>query len=92
MRFSQADSLIALDVGTDITVRMFFFILQTFISVCFENGLTYFQLRVMLIVWLNSAVKAFSVEANPLETLIVLSIAISPMFNLFDKGVEQRRK
>ena len=42
----------------------------------------------MLIVWLNSAVKAFSVEANPLETLIVLSIAISPMFNLFDKGVE----
>ena len=67
---------------------MFFFILQTFISVCFENGLTYFQLRVMLIVWLNSAVKAFSVDANPLETLIVLSIAISPMFNLFDKGVE----
>ena len=46
----------------------------------------------MLIVWLNSAIKAFSVEANPLETLIILSLAVSPMFNLFDKEVTRNRK
>ena len=75
----------ALDIGTEIAVRMLFFIIQTFISVCFENGLSYFQIRVVLIVWLNSALKAFSVEANPLETLVYISLAVSPLFNHFDK-------
>ena len=75
----------ALDIGTEIAVRMLFFIIQTFISVCFENGLTYFQIRVVLIVWLNSALKAFSVEANPLETFVYISLAVSPLFNHFDK-------
>ena len=83
--------MVLLDVGTEITVRMFFFIMQTIISFCFENGLTYFQMRVMVIVWLNSAIKAFSVEANPLETLIIISLAVSPMFNLCDKEVMKKR-
>ena len=73
-------------------MRLFFFIMQTFIGLCLENRLTYFQMRVMLIVWLNSAIKAFSVEANPLETLVVISLAVSPMFDLFDKKATRRKR
>ena len=81
-----------IDVGTEITVRMFFFVMQTMISVCLEENLSYFKMRLMLIIWLNSAIKAFSVEANPLETLIIISMAVSPMFNLFDEEVEKNRR
>ena len=81
-----------IDVGTEITVRMFFFVMQTMISVCLEENLSYFKMRLMLIIWLNSAIKAFSVEANPLETLIIISMAVSPMFNLFDEEVEKSRR
>ena len=72
-------------IGAEIAVRMLFLVIQTFTHICFDNGLTYFQIRLTLIVWLNSALKALSVEANPLETLVYISIAVSPLFNHFDK-------
>ena len=77
-----------LSVAADIGVRVLFMIVQLFIAFCFENGLSYFQLRVLLIVYLNSLIKAFSVDANPLESLIVISISISPLFDHFDKEME----
>ena len=73
-----------LDIAAEICVRFIFLGTQSLVSFCYDTGLTYFQLRVTLIIWLNSALKAFSVEANPLETLVYISIAVSPLFNHFD--------
>jgi hypothetical protein len=54
------------------------------------------KLRVLLCVWLNCAIKACSVEANPFETCIVLWIAIEPVFNHYDSALkasaEKRQK
>ena len=77
-----------LSVAADVSIRVLFMIVQLFMALCFENGLNYFQLRILLIVYLNSAIKACSVDASPLETLIVLSISISPLFDHFDEEME----
>ena len=71
---------------------MLFFVTQTFVHICYDDGLTYFQLRVTLIIWLNSALKAFSVAANPLETLLYITIAVSPLFNHFDQQYQRTRR
>ena len=77
-----------LSVAADVVIRVAFMIVQLCMALCFENGLNHFQLRILLIVYLNSAIKACSVEANPFETLIILSISISPLFDHFDKEME----
>lgn len=40
-------------------------------------------------IWVNCAIKACSVDANPFETFIVLWIAITPVFNSFDSTMKE---
>jgi hypothetical protein len=65
-----------------------FLIIQTLLVVFSESGVSYFQLRVLIVIWLNCAIKACSVDANPAETFAVLWIAVSPVFNHFDSSMK----
>jgi hypothetical protein len=58
----------------------------------YEGGVSPVQLRVLLILWANSLIKACSVEANPVETLLVLCIASGPIFDLIDNGMRVNTK
>ena len=42
------------------------------------------QLRITLIVWLNSLLKALAVGLNPFMLFVVLWVCISPVFNMLD--------
>ena len=50
----------------------------------YEAGVSPFQLRVLLLIWFNSLAKACSMEANPFECFVVLTIAFWPVFDYFD--------
>ena len=83
-------------LGFEIIIRAFFLLVQSCLLFAIEEGMSPFKLRILLCVWLNCAIKACSVEANPFETCIVLWIAISPVFQLYDNSLkesaEQRQK
>ena len=49
----------------------------------FGSGLTPIQLRVMLVTWIMNGIHFGAVGAYPVETLIVLAITLSPMFDKF---------
>jgi len=44
------------------------------------------------LLWANSFAKACSIEANPFETFILLTVAFSPVFNLLDNGMKDNTK
>ena len=50
----------------------------------YEGGVSSAQLRLILLLWANSFVKACSVEANPIECLFVLGISLWPLLNSLD--------
>lgn len=58
----------------------------------YEGGVSPVQLRVLLILWANSLIKACSVEANPVETLLVLCVASGPIFDLIDNHMRVNTK
>jgi hypothetical protein len=54
----------------------------------YESGVTYLQLRVLLLLWATSLMKACSLEANPFETMLLLAVAFSPVFDLWHGSME----
>ena len=76
-------------IELEIAVRVAFLVIQTLLVVFSESGVSYFQLRVLIVIWLNCAVKACSVDANPAETFVVLWIAVSPVFDHFDTSMKE---
>jgi len=76
-------------VALEIGARVFFFVIQTIILLLFETGVTFYQLRLLTILWLTSLVKAMSCEASPLECFVVLAVVITPLFGLADEGMAE---
>jgi len=54
----------------------------------YESGVTYLQLRVLLLLWATSLMKACSLEANPFETMLLLAVAFNPVFDLWHGSME----
>jgi hypothetical protein len=77
-----------LALGFEIIIRVFFLLLQTSLLFVVDSGLSPLKLRILLCVWLNCAIKACSIEANPFETCIVLWIAISPVLSHYDQALK----
>ena len=71
-------------IPLEIILRVFFFFIQTGMLFLAEGGVTQLQLRILLTIWFNSGIKACSIAANPIETLIVISIASWPVFDYYD--------
>jgi len=65
--------------------RMFFFFLQTIFVALYEGGVSVNQLKVMILIWVNSLYKAASVEANPVQTFLVLCFSLWPVLDLLDE-------
>ena len=63
--------------------------IQTVMLLLYEGGVSPVQLRVILLLWTNSFVKACSVEANPVETLIVISISLWSSFDTIDGEMKE---
>jgi hypothetical protein len=61
----------------------FVIICAIFLLMDFEPGLTPMELKVVTIVWLMSMIHCGSVGVYPIETLIILTITISPLFAKF---------
>ena len=45
------------------------------------DGLTKLQLKIMLIVWLMSAIHCGAISLYPFHTLVILSITVTPMLD-----------
>ena len=45
------------------------------------DGLTKLQLKIMLIVWLMSAIHCGAISLYPFHTLLILSITVTPMLD-----------
>ena len=58
----------------------------------YEGGVSPVQLRVILLLWANSFVKACSVEANPIETIVVMSISLWSLFDSMDGEMQENTK
>jgi hypothetical protein len=58
----------------------------------YEGGVSPVQLRVILLLWINSFAKACSIEANPVETLAVLSVALWSLFDSMDGEMKENTK
>lgn len=61
--------------------------MQTAFIMLYESGISPFQLRIMLLLWANSFIKACSMEANPFECFVLLAIAMWPVFDVLDKNM-----
>ena len=72
-------------------MRVVFLIIQTLLVAFSESGVSYFQLRILIVIWLNCAIKACSVDANPAETFVILWIDVSPVFNHFDTSMKENQ-
>jgi hypothetical protein len=54
----------------------------------YESGVSYLQLRVLILLWASSFMKACSMEANPFETMFVLAVAFNPGFDLWNESMK----
>jgi len=80
------------DITVEVIVRAFFCLIQTVMLLLYEGGVSPVQLRVLLLLWANSFVKACSVESNPIETLLVLSVALWSLFDSMDDEMKENTK
>ena len=80
------------DITVEVIVRAFFCLIQTVMLLLYEGGVSPVQLRVILLLWANSFVKACSVESNPIETLLVLSVALWSLFDSMDGEMKENTK
>ena len=62
--------------------------LQSVFIVLYEGGITPLHLRVLLLLWLSSFLKACSMEASPVETICVFIVALWPLFDLADTSMK----
>jgi len=58
----------------------------------YEGGVSPVQLRVIMLLWVNSFVKACSVEANPIETLLMLGVSLWSLFDFLDGEMKENTK
>ena len=77
------------DITVEVIVRSFFCLIQTVMLLLYEGGVSPVQLRIILLLWANSFVKACSVESNPIETLIVLSVSLWSLFDSMDGEMKE---
>ena len=73
-------------------VRVIFWLLQSAFMMLYESGISPFQLRVLLLTWAGSFIKACSLEANPFECLMLLAFAFWPVFDRLDMQFAQNTK
>ena len=73
------------DFAFELIIRgmCFVVICSIFLLMEFGSGLTPTQLKVLTIVWLMSTIHCGAVDVYPVETLVVLTITVSPMFAKF---------
>lgn len=80
------------NIQVEVVVRGFFCLIQTVMVLLYEGGVSPVQLRILLLLWANSFAKACSVEANPLEMMVVLSMALWSVFDSLDGGMKENTK
>ena len=70
-----------LGIILEIMVRFCCFLIVTAIFTMMDcgDGLTKLQLKIMLIVWLMSAIHCGAISLYPFHTLVILSITVTPM-------------
>ena len=73
-------------------VRVIFWLLQSAFMMLYESGISPFQLRVLLLTWACSFIKACSLEANPFECYLLLAFAFWPVFDRLDAQFKQNTK
>lgn len=81
-----------IDITVEVIVRSFFCLIQTVMLLLYEGGLSPIHLRLILLLWANSFVKACSVESDPIETLLVLSVAMWSLLNSMDGEMKENTK
>ena len=74
-----------LGVILEIMVRCCCFLIvgAIFTMMDYGDGLTKFQLKVLIIVWLMSAIHCGAISVYPFHTLIILSVTVTPMIDKF---------
>ena len=77
------------DIGLEIVCRVFFFIIQTIFVFLFEGNISFLQLRILVLVWLNSFLKACSVQVDPMQLFVILWITMGPLFNHMDGTIKE---
>ena len=61
----------------------FLIVCAIFTMMDYGEGITKFQLKVLLIVWLMSGIHCGAISLYPFHTLIILSITVTPMIDKF---------
>mmetsp|Transcript_38094 Transcript_38094/g.36451 ORF Transcript_38094/g.36451 Transcript_38094/m.36451 type:complete len:274 (+) Transcript_38094:55-876(+) len=76
-------------IGLEITIRVLFTIFHFLIIFIIENNLDFRKFRTILNMGLNMLMVTFSVEANPVHTIVIISIMTYPLLNIADDSSRQ---
>ena len=68
-------------------MRVFAFLLQTVFISLFEDGINMFQLRILIVIWAVSFLKAMSAGMFPFYLMIIVTYILAPLFSLIDKDL-----
>ena len=71
-------------------MRVFAFLLQTVFISLFEDGINMFQLRVLIVIWAVSFLKAMSAGMLPFKLMVIVLYILMPLFSLIDKDLRQQ--
>ena len=77
-------------IGLEIIIRVFAFLLQTVFICLFEEGVSLFQLRVLIIIWVTSLLKMMSISMSPFYLFPIVAILVHPLCNLLDEDMRKR--
>lgn len=72
-------------IPLEVFTRALCFILHTVIIYLFDGGFAFNQLRVMVLLWLNSLYHACSVAVNPATTFVLLAIITIEPFRSIER-------
>ena len=68
-------------------MRVFAFLLQTVFISLFEDGINMFQLRILIVIWAVSFLKAMSAGMFPFYLMVIVTYILAPLFSLIDKDL-----
>ena len=83
--YAQKHSLL-----TDLIVRGFYIVIQIILLLIFESKMHFFQYKVLGLMLLNGFLILFSVQINPVATLVILHQITWLYFNKTEKMIEDK--
>jgi hypothetical protein len=72
-------------VPLEVFTRALCFLLHTVVIYLFDGGIAFSQLRVMVLLWLNSLYHACSVAVNPASTFLLIAIITIEPFRSIER-------